>query len=175
MKRVFIPALFFGIFATASSAQDFTWQLSEESFGPIKFGFGADQIERILHEKTGYNQFNNHGCTTLTTASMLPRGVGFTIDHKRLTRVSVEYYGKDPRPLEIKTTAGIGLGSSEDDVLKAYPGTTVKPNPADSTWHTLTWETPDHNRGLVFETDGKTVKSMRAGENPAIAATEGCR
>ena len=101
-------------------------------------------------------------------------GLSFTIESGYLTRVNVEFYGTDPRSLLIKTEAGIGLGSREEDVLKAYPRAKVNPNPADPTWHTIIAEAPDRTRGIVFETNGKTVKSMRAGATPAINFANGC-
>jgi hypothetical protein len=35
-------------------------------------------------------------------------------------------------------------------------------------------DTPDHTRGMIFETDGKTVKSLRVGEYPSIENPAGC-
>jgi len=160
--------------APAATAQDYPHVLSVDGIGNIKIGMNPEMMERYLHEKTPYNQFANHGCSQFTTQKLEPTGISFMMEKKRLTRINVEFYGTDPRPLAVKTEAGIGLGSAEEDVLKAYPGAIIKANPADPTWHTVVAETPDHSRGLIFETDGKTVKSMRAGENPAIAYINGC-
>lgn len=173
MKRM-LGFLFAVTIAPCAMAQDYPHVLSVDGIGSIKFGMNNEQVERILHEKTPYNQFANHGCSQFTTPALEPTGISFMIEQKRLTRINVEYYGTDPRPLTIKTDAGVGLGSTEEDVRKAYPNAVVKDNPADPTWHTIVAETPDHSRGLIFETDGKKVKSMRAGENPAIAYANGC-
>ena len=160
--------------AVPACADETAWILTEDGIGPMKTGMDDTQMEHYLHSKLGYNPYDNHGCSTLINKELTPLGITFVIESKRLTRVNVDFYGTDPRPLNIKTAAGIGLGSSEEDVLKAYPAARVKPNPADSTWHTIFVDAPDHSKGLVFETNGKTVKSMRGGANPAISYPNGC-
>lgn len=173
MKRM-LGFVFAVTIVPGAMAQDYPHVLSVDGIGNIKIGMNNEQVERNLHEKTPYNQFTNHGCSQFTTPGLEPTGISFMIEQKRLTRINVEFYGTDPRPLAIKTEAGVGLGSAEEDVRKAYPNAVVKNNPSDPTWHTIVAETPDHSRGLIFETDGKKVKSMRAGENPAIAYADGC-
>jgi hypothetical protein len=157
-----------------ATAENTPWVLSQDGIGPVHIGMNTDQVERIVHTKMGYNQYRNHGCSTMTTKELEPLGISFMIEAKHLSRVNVDFYGTDPRPLAIKTDAGIGLGSSEEDVLKAYPAARIKPDPADPTWHTIIVESPDRTRGLVFYTNGKTVKSMRGGINPAISYPNGC-
>ena len=175
MVRVWISAVTMTLaVAGGALADDVLSPLSMNGIGPLKVGAQQEIVERYLHDKLPYNQYANHGCSTVSTQQLEPTGLSFMLEKKILTRINVDYYGTDPRPLEIKTDTGVGLGSSEDDVRKAYPGAVVKPNPADPTWHTIVMETPDHTRGIIFETDGKTVKSMRAGENPAINYANGC-
>ena len=160
--------------ACPALAEDAPWILSQDGIGPVKIGMDYELIERYLTTKLGYSPYENHGCSTVISKFLAPRGVTFTIDAKHLTRINVDYYGTDPRPLTIKTDAGIGLGSSEEDVLKAYPNARIKPLPADPTWHTIFVDSPDLSKGLVFETNGKTVKSMRGGANPAISLRNSC-
>lgn len=173
--RFLVPAFAMVLaFSAAAAEEDYPTLLSQDGISDVKFGMNSESLERVLHEKVLYNAYANHGCSAFTTKKMEPVGLGFLMVQKRLVRVSVEFYGTDPRPLTIKTAAGIGLGSPEEDVLKAYPDAKVKPNPADPSWHSIIWETPDHSRGIAFETDGKKVKSMRAGENPALSSPDGC-
>jgi hypothetical protein len=160
--------------ACPAFAEDAPWVLSQDGIGPVKIGMDDVQLDRFLHTKLGYSPYENHGCSTLISKDLAPRGVTFTIESKHLTRINVDFYGTDPRPLTIKTEAGIGLTSSEEDVLKAYPAARIKPDAADPTWHTIFVESPDLAKGLVFETNGKTVKSMRSGANPAISYPNGC-
>jgi len=155
-------------------AEDTPWILSQDGIGPVKIGMKYEQVERFLMTKLGYSPYVNHGCSTVISKQMAPLGITFMIETNRLTRINVDFYGTDPRPLNIKTDAGIGLGSSEEDLLKAYPTARIKPDPADPTWHTIFVEAPDQSKGLVFETNGKTVKSMRGGANPAISLRNSC-
>lgn len=155
-------------------AFDFPNGLTMDGIGNVVIGMPIDRVELLLHDKLGYNQFENHGCSILTTPMLESSGLSFMIESKKLTRVNVDFFAKSPLPLTIKTDTGIGLGASEEDVLKAYPGAKVKPNPADPTWHTIIFEAPDRSKGIVFETNGKTVKSMRAGATPAIIYVNGC-
>ena len=160
--------------ACSALAEDTSWVLSQDGIGPVKIGMDDEQLDHFLHTRLGYNRSENHGCMTVISKQLAPRGVTFMIESKYLTRINVDFYGTDPRPLTIKTDAGIGLGSSEEDVLKAYPAARVKPDPADPTWHTIFVESPDRSKGLVFETNGKTVKAMHGGANPAISYPNGC-
>jgi hypothetical protein len=160
--------------AVPAIGEDAPWILSADGIGPAKIGMEISVLERYLRTKLGYNPYDNRGCSVLVSKAMAPLGMSFMIEKSYLSRVNVDFYGTDPRPLEIKTTAGIGLGSSEEDVLKAYPGARVKANPADPTWHTIFAESPDRSKGIAFETNGKTVKSMRGGANPSISYPNSC-
>jgi hypothetical protein len=151
-----------------------SWVLSQDGIGPAKVGINIDHLQNAIQEKLTYDAARSGGCSRITNKHLGPMGLSFTIESGYFTRVDVEFYGTDPRPLLIKTEAGIGLGSREEDLLKAYPGARTKPNQADPTWHTITVEAPDRTKGIVFETNGKTVKSMRAGDYRAISHTNEC-
>lgn len=159
---------------TAFAAEP-NWILSTEGLGPIDVGIRADKLKILLETPLPYNPAVHKGCGTFTTPKMAPRGISFLMETSILTRINVDFYDTDPRPLEIKTTTGIGLRSPEEDLLKAYAGQTrIVPNPGDPTWHTIYVDSSDRRRALVFETDGKTVKSMRVGEYPIITSPAGC-
>jgi hypothetical protein len=173
MKRVLVLSAFLAG-TVPTLAFDYPNGLSMDGIGNVTIGLDVDRVELLLHDKLGYNQFAHHGCSTLTTPMLESTGLSFMIESKKLTRVNVDYFAKSPLPLTIKTDTGIGLGASEEDVLKAYPNAKVKPDQADPTWHSIIVEAPDRTKGIVFETNGNTVKSMRAGANPAINYANGC-
>jgi len=151
-----------------------SWVLSPDGIGPATVGINVDHLQNALQEKLTYDGARHGDCSRITNKNLAPMGLSFTIESGYLTRVNVEFYGTDPRPLLFKTEAGIGLGSREEDLLKAYPGARLKPNPADPTWHTVIAESPDHTRGMVFETNGQTVKSIRVGDYRAISHLNEC-
>lgn len=156
-------------------AEDAEPVLSAEGYANIKIGMNPEQMERVLHQKIAYNPFENHGCSLFSTPQMERIGLSFVMDHKLLVRINVDYYSANSQPRAIKTAAGIGLSMSEEELLKAYGATAVvKSNPGDPTWHTVFVDSTDHRSGLVFETNGKSVKSMRSGAYPAIANENAC-
>jgi len=149
--------------------------LSLDGMGEVKFGMSVDDLERALNDAMPYSPYANHGCSVVTVASSEAWGLSYTIEDNQLMRINVEYYGSDQRAQPIRTDTGVGLGSSEEDVTKAYAGRIrITPNPEDPAWHTLTVDAPDHARGIIFETDGKAVKSFRAGLYPAVGLPSSC-
>jgi hypothetical protein len=154
----------------AAAAPDQT--LSANGLGPVGIGMNTDQLKVALQTRLPYPG----GCRVLISPTKDTIGVSFVIDGSRVIRIDVDFYGTDPHPLAIKTETGIGLASREEDLLKAYAGQTrVLPASLDPSWHTIHVATADHARGMVFETDGKTVKSIRVGEYPAISYPDACK
>ncbi len=171
MKRAFLFAVLFAGSGVASAAA----VLSANGYGDVKIGMKIDQVERVLHSTLAYNPYANHGCSITFNAQMEPYGISYVIDNKVLTRINLDFTTTDERVLTVKTDTGIGLRSPEEDVMKAYAGRVrVQPNSGDPSWHTLYVDEPDQSRGIVFETDGKKVKSIRAGAYPAITYQEPC-
>lgn len=82
---------------------------------------------------------------------------------------SVNIYGGSPLLLE----NGLGLGVTEEQVYRAYPGQVVtEPHTYDDGGHYLTVR--DGEFGVRFETDGTRVNQIHVGDDVAIQAVEGC-
>jgi len=99
-----------------------------------------------------------------------PEGLSLMTDLNGITRVDVT------EPF-IKTRAGIGVGSSEADVTRAYGGhVTVQPHPYTNGHYLIaTSDKPDlANYRFVFETDGARVTAFRSGREPDVEFIEGC-
>ena len=101
---------------------------------------------------------------------VLPSGAdspyGFMVVEGRITRVDIWQGG-------IYTSTGLGVGSSEDEVLKAYPDK-VEISPHRYTdGHYLTVPIAE-GFAIIFETNGSEVERYRAGSYPSIAWIEGC-
>jgi len=158
MKNV-LPAL--GIVAlllSAASAGDQGFTLSVDGVGPFKIGMSDEQIYRILQNEPPYNLGASNGCKQFTVPQLKPMGFSFVVDRNRLIRIDVEFGAGTSQPTA-RTDAGIGLGSAEEDVLKAYPAAVIKSNPADPAWHSIVVETPDHSRGLIFRPTERRSKA----------------
>jgi hypothetical protein len=100
-----------------------------------------------------------------------PAGVSFMVTGGTIGRVDVTLPG-------ITTRSGVGVGSTQQEILATYPGQiTVAPHAYGPGGHYLTFvprDAADANLRMVFETDGRAVTSYRAGRRPDVEAIEGC-
>ena len=161
------------LLGSSAYAADAGPTLSLDGFGPLKFGMPADQSLAVLHHEMPYNLAASGRCKQLSLPQFEAAGLSFVLEQQKLVRIDIDF-NTGKRETSARTDTDIGLGSPEADVRKAYPGAKIKSNPADPAWHTITVETPDHSRGLVFETNGETVKTIRGGLREAITSEEGC-
>jgi len=96
-------------------------------------------------------------------------GLSFMVNGKRIVRVDVSEGS-------ISTLSGVGIGTSEDIVMKTYPGQLeVREHPYDPSGHYLVYEPEEQTElSLIFETDGRQVTSFRSGRRDAVEYIEGC-
>lgn len=172
MKHLVTGLLAAALLVSASAAADGP-TISLDGYGPLKFGMASEQVERIVQYDKPYSLGASDACQQFTMPQFEPMGLFFTMERQKFIRLDVTY-GTTHIDTSAQTDTGIGLGSAEADVLKAYPGAKVKPNPADPTWRTIIVLTPDKSRGIAFETNGKTVKSIRAGFAQVISPSDAC-
>ena len=96
-----------------------------------------------------------------------PQGLSFMTDLAGITRVDVT-------ELSIKTGEGIGIGSTEADVIRTY-GSRVTTQPHEYTnghYLVVSSDKPDlANYQFVFETDGTRVTMVRSGRAWPSSAT----
>ena len=144
------------------------WQVGLQSFGPIRYGMTLTQASAALGE-------------TITVADSecdyvgphaLPPGTSLMAIQGRIERVDIDTTG-------ILTRSGVGVGSTEDEVRRAYPGhIRTEPHPyTGPEGHYLIFvprDPADTAFSLIFETDGAKVINYRAGHQPAVGYIEGC-
>jgi hypothetical protein len=170
MKRGLVFACVLAMAGTASASDRI---LTPEGLAPVKIGSSALQLADLIRHKI---DLDPSGCSLVADNEQERPGVSYMLEEKRVTRIGVDYYGDSAYPLTVRTPAGVGLGSTEDEVKKAYGDRLrVEGYDGDPTWHHLYVDEPDHTRGIAFDTDGQKVKSVRAGEYPSLRYTEGCR
>jgi hypothetical protein len=75
---------------------------------------------------------------------------------------------------EIRTSSGVGVGSTEVQVERAFPGLVeVQPHKYEPNGHYLIVHSGPHD--LLFETNaGKTVTTYRFGNKEPVGYVEGC-
>lgn len=101
---------------------------------------------------------------------VLPAGVGMMVFGDTVVRIDVDTTG-------IRTREGIRVGTPEPDVVATYAGRVrVESHPySGPEWHYVIVTPPsDSTFRMIFETDGKRVRSFRVGFRRAVDLIEGC-
>lgn len=163
------------LFAAAQPAD----VLTPFGLGAVRIGMSVPEAEKALKTRLKVELIEvdaDESCGYATRADKRDANLAYMVEDGRITRIDVIQPRRGSGPERRVTAAtGLGVGSSEDEVRKAYGSAmTAEPNPYDDRERYLKVEEPDHKRGLVFETLGGKIYSMRAGEYPALDYAEGC-
>lgn len=167
-QRLFIVL---ALLATAAAPAP-TWKLTPSGWGPVKIGMTRAEAEKVLHVTLEGEAFDNEGgrCVELYSEEPSLTGLYFMFEDNRLTRITVT------EPSAIATPRGARVGSTTDDVRKAYgAGLIAEPHKyEDPPAEYLTFWLKPEKSGVRFETDiqGK-VETIHAGLS-SIQYVEGC-
>ncbi|MEI9885426.1 MAG: hypothetical protein WDN08_02815 [Rhizomicrobium sp.] len=180
MRRpaLFFPAAALAVSLTAAFAAPPNI-LRTDGIGPVTLGMTVRAAERALGAKLrNENPGADEDCTYFALGGTRDSLVHYMVERGRITRIDIDDMGGGRRPAQapIVTRAGIGIGSTEADIRRAY-GRRLKivPDPyMEDQGNNLTVEDAGHNRGILFETVHGTVTSMRAGRHPSLEYSEGC-
>jgi hypothetical protein len=157
--------------ALAACGPPSTPVVSGDGFGAVRFGMKIAEAEKALGHKLkpesepGENEF----CRYFTPEGAFP-GLAFMTAKGEIVRLDVQ------ETKDIVTDKGAKIGDSESHVLDLYKGR-VRVEEHEYTGpegHYLVVTGGDGKVQLVFETDGKTVVSYRAGVEPQVEYVEGC-
>lgn len=98
-----------------------------------------------------------------------PPGVRVMVEGGRIARVDVDSAG-------VRTAAGAGIGDSEGQIQRLYPGrVTVTPQKyTEGHYLTAIPNASDSTYAIVFETRAGKVTRFRAGLRPQVEYVEGC-
>jgi hypothetical protein len=143
--------------------------ISLEGFGTARAGMSVGEAGKALgvklQEAAAEKPDDPTACHTADGVD-LP-GVTFIIVGGKVARIDV--YGAG-----YQTAKGVRIGMKEGEVKARYPGIQVTPHKYDASGHYLTVASKDRKFGLVFETDGALVTSMRSGGLPFVARPDAC-
>jgi hypothetical protein len=141
--------------------------LDLDGLGPAKVGMSVEEAEQALGVPLSADREHDPGeCYYVENRARLP-GAALMVIGGRVVRADVY----DPGP---RTAAGIGVGSSEEDVERAYPSLAVRPHPYTDEGHYLIVDPGDGRHLLILESNGKVVSSFRAGERVPVSFIDGC-
>jgi hypothetical protein len=145
------------------------WVVTARGIGPVLAGVSLAALDTTLGESVRATYGAGSSCAYVHPTA-LPKGVLVMVERDTVVRVDVRARG-------VLTEEGAGVGDSEASVLKRYEGRVrVTPHKyTGPTGHYLTVTAlPDTAHLVVFETDGRSVVTYRAGRRPAVELVEGC-
>ena len=147
-------------------------RLSWEGLGPVRVGMSVPEASGALHTRFGDAlEGGDNSCTEYGLPDAAPGGgIAIMAIDGKIARVTIV-----SGALGVRTPEGIGIGSTEQEVRAAYPGTADSPAPYDEPpAHDLTfWRHPNAD-GIRFEIDAHGRVVRMHGGNSAITAIEGC-
>jgi hypothetical protein len=149
--------------------------LTGRGLGAVRFGMTEKQIERSLGAALAVypdSYLSYDDCETAQRKDGRDPDLWFMLEKQKLTRIDI-YAPRHGHPAsKIRSTMGIGLGTTEETVKLAF-GKSLDVEPH-ADFDLLKVLEPAKQAGLIFETvDGK-VDSFRSGLEPSIEYSEGC-
>ncbi|MCY3575735.1 MAG: hypothetical protein OXH53_00305 [bacterium] len=145
-------------------------KLSTAGLGSMFFGMTPDEAGQALPTLwTGGPDDGTPRCYLLAPANG-PSGVVVTIYNSSIERVDVT----NP---SITTRSGASVGSTEAQLHELFGERLVVTPYADGSGNSIQFvpqDEPDVDYRVIWETDGTSVTSMRAGRLPAVAPAEPC-
>ena len=158
------------LLAALASASPPDWHLTVDGWGPVRIGMDRAEVERALKQKLqGEALDDEESCIEMKPVGP-DRGVWFMFEEYKLSRISLT------EPSGSTTPRGIGIGSSADQVRRAYPkGLKAERHYyEDAPSEYLTFWTVPGRRGVRFETNSRRlVQTIHAGTE-SIELVEGC-
>ena len=150
--------------------------LTTVGLGVVQLGMTVTQAEQALG--AGLEPMNpgtDAACWMTRRADGRAGQVFYMVENGKITRIDINTAASAGTPAVVKTAAGIGIGATEADVLRAYgKSTKVMPNKYDEHGRSLVVERPDAKSALLFETSNGKVTTFRAGFHPSVDYVEGC-
>lgn len=151
-------------------------QVQLDGVGPVKVGMTLPEASEaagveIVGQADSSPGGLDSGCYFAAPATG-PPGLSFMVIDDLIARVDVSSPG-------VNTLSGVGVGSTSDEVVATYGAEriAVEPHPfraPDAGQYLRYVPSAESELSLIFETDGATVTSYRAGDAEAVAFTEGC-
>jgi len=154
--------------SVSASASGENWVLTPAGLGPVRIGMSMSQVSKALGGKLVGDAIEDEESCVEKSSSAGPPDTSYMFEGGKLTRISV--YEESP----VKTPRGIGVGSSEEAIRKAYGKLDSEPHTyLDMPALYLTYWLRD-DVGVRFETDEKRrVDIIHAGTG-SIRYIEGC-
>ena len=143
-----------------------------DGMGPVRVGMTLGQASRAAKRliTLAGPPIGAVGSCSYAQPQGGPEGVWFMISGDLVARIDVT-------TTAIATAAGARVGMDEATVKGLYPGMKVEPAKYVEGGHTLVYEPPGGAgpaTGIIFDTDGTKVVTIRSGREPELSYVEGC-
>lgn len=144
------------------------WRVEVTGYGPVRIGMSVDEVVEALGGAVAVPE-ELGGCDYLFPRGW-PEGISVMVVEGRVARIDVSRG-------QVKTAEGVGIGTTEQEILELYPGQ-VEVLPHKYTEGNYLIVSPagplEAEYRIVFETDGAVVERYRVGVLPAVEWVEGC-
>jgi hypothetical protein len=164
--------------------------------GPVQLGMTVEAAERSMGAKFAPIALPfSEDCWITGRADEKDKAISYVIENGKIVRI--DFFPHEGAPMNLKTTVGIGIGSTEADIRRAYKDISMTrapyyneeseieatktraehgitaPDPSPEFWVRV--DSPNHERGIIFVTqDGKVIYFF-TGFKAAIEDMEICR
>jgi hypothetical protein len=172
--------------------------LSLQGLGPVRLGMTVAEAEHALHAKLGPLDLPSKECYVTRRADGRDEALSYVVVNGKIEVMFVFLPSEEVPAPNILDGNGLGVGSTEDDVIRTY-GKVQKelapdyrqskeslaadakerakhginePEPSPEYW--ITVEGADHKRAIVFTTRDQKVLSFEIGLKPEIFSSEHC-
>ncbi|WP_420639765.1 hypothetical protein [Candidatus Poriferisocius sp.] len=145
-------------------------KLSTVGIGSLFFGMSPDEAAAAISTQwTGGEEGGTGRCYLLAPANG-PSGVVFTVFNSAVERVDITNN-------ILSTRSGASVGSTEAQLYELFGARLLATPYADGSGNSIQFipvDESDADYRVIFETNGTTVTSMRAGRLPVVAPSEPC-
>lgn len=144
--------------------------IRDDGVGAVAIGMTKADAEKATGQSlTIHNNEDAMGECVMASFAEGPKDLSFMLIKGVIARADV-YEGV------MRTAEGVGIGSTEDEVKKAYASAKVETLPhkyTDGHYLEVTLSGKTQTM-LIFETDGTKVTAFRGGRLPEVGFVEGC-
>lgn len=150
------------------------YKISLHGYGPIKLGMDIKSIEKAVGIKNVNEDNSTADCKVYNFIEGFPN-IRLLCEKKNGKMILERIYVNDK---SIKTKSGIGIGSSEKEILDAYGDKMKKEShkykPQSNYYYYVPTDKKDQNYRINFDFDSEKVVHFSVGRKPAIFYVEGC-
>ena len=166
--------------------------------GPVQLGMTVEAAERSMGAKFAPISLPfSEDCWITRRADGKDEAISYVIQNGKIVRI--DFDPRNGQQMDLRTTVGIGIGSTEADIRRAYKDISINrapyedeeseieaakeraklgvrltaPEPSPHFW--IRVDSPNHERGIVFVTQDSKVTSFFTGFKKPIEAMEICR